>query len=693
MKKITISLFAVWICLASAQAQITPLNNNESMTFLGLLNNTKGIFYSKKTNRLWVSNGTAGGTTAVTNKVLMSANGASATMNGKLYFAGNTADNGVELWVTDGTDAGTNLVKDINPGVAGSMPADRFLVLNNQMYFSAFTSAHGRELWKSDGTTAGTVMIKDIVPGTGGSNQENFFKTTIAGNQVFFIAHTPGAGEELWRTDGTDPGTYLVKDINPGSSSSIPFLQCTFNNKIVFSANDGTHDREPWISDGTAAGTILLKDISTGPLSSSPDHFIVFKSKVLFAATDFLNGQELWETDGTAAGTKLLKDIEPGIIGSAPLLVNGIKTMNKYYFTAYTTANGQEIWETDGTTAGTRIFADIEPGNGDSYPILMPAYANGFANPGLDPLFQGNKFFFSAFTTDKGRELYTFNVNSNSLSLVKNLDNNINDGVAGYWYYISNSALYFCGYDGTNNGELFKTDGTATNTSLVGSIRSIPGFADVQPFIIINNSLLFTGDNGDDPTNTYIDLYRVDAPESPLPLTLLSFRGHQLVDHNLLNWDIAHAVNVSHFEIERSFNGQSFNKLSEIPWTPAATQYQFTDHDLPKGQQQFYYRLRIKDMDGSSSYSDILRLQRISFNDQEVNIYRSGPGSISIQYTLPQAGAIVKICDLNGRTLSVSQLTSQQGSVIIPVNQPAANMIIVTVAYGNVLTSKKIVWK
>src|SRR5262249_60144077 len=73
----------------------------------------------------------------------------------------------------------------------------------------------GRELWKSDGTAAGTVLVKDIRPGPDYGYPENL---TGVGRTLFFTANDGVNGQELWKSDGTEAGTVLVKDINPGSA-------------------------------------------------------------------------------------------------------------------------------------------------------------------------------------------------------------------------------------------------------------------------------------------------------------------------------------------------------------------------------------------------------------------------------------------------------------------------------------------
>ena len=111
------------------------------------------------------------------------------------------------------------LVKDIRPGGYSSSPGS-LTALGNTLYFSANDGVNGTELWKSDGTAAGTVLVKDIFPSVSWSSSPRYL--TAVGNTLFFSANDGVNGEELWRSDGTAAGTVLVKDIFPGSSNSSP---------------------------------------------------------------------------------------------------------------------------------------------------------------------------------------------------------------------------------------------------------------------------------------------------------------------------------------------------------------------------------------------------------------------------------------------------------------------------------------
>src|SRR6266851_1483413 len=239
-------------------------------------------------------------------------------MTTKILFRANDGTHGDELWVTDGTAAGTALLDDIIPGSGGSGPAYITVLGNGKAVFAANDGTHGTELWVTDGTAAGTVLLDDIYPGSSPSYPR--YIIAIGNGKALFEANDGTHGRELWVTDGTAAGTALVDDINPGAVGSVPrYITSLGNGKAVFRANDGTHGYELWVTDGTAAGTALVDDINPGGGGSSPrDITVLGNGKALFSATDGTHGYELWVTDGTAAGTALADDIYPGSFGSNP---------------------------------------------------------------------------------------------------------------------------------------------------------------------------------------------------------------------------------------------------------------------------------------------------------------------------------------------------------------------------------------
>ena len=351
--------------------------------------------------------------------------------NRPVLFAADDGTNGIELWVTDGTDAGTFMVEDIHP-TGDSSPAD-MVHDSATKFFSADDGTSGRELWSVSGPfsdwTAGNTSVslaRDLNPGAGGSfpadlvaeGSELYFTaddgtsgrefwqkrfssyrkadiqpgptgssptdlTLFGSSDVFFAADDGINGRELWMTDGTTSGdtvvVSLVKDINPGGSSAPDnlisfgrFSSGTFSGFIFFTANDGTSGEELWKSDGTPEGTVLVKDINTGSASSFPSNFTRIGrtgSTLYFTADDGTSGHELWKSDGTPEGTVLVKDIAPGSVSSSPQQLTDVGSA--LFFAADDQTNGNEPWTIDGTSDGTFMIGNVAAGAASSNPTLF----------------------------------------------------------------------------------------------------------------------------------------------------------------------------------------------------------------------------------------------------------------------------------------------------------------------------------
>ncbi len=284
---------------------------------------------------LWKTNGTASGTVMVKdiNVGKGSSNVLGLTAFGtQVIFSASDSVHGQELWITNGTSTGTKMVKDIESTIPtfGSNPSG-FYLFNGKLYFSALTFANGLELWVTDGTTTGTKMVKDINAGNASSSPFTFDAITI-GSKFYFQATTNSQGAELWSSDGTSTNTKLLKDIRAGSASSDPFIDIDFftgrdnlfNGKIFLMANNGTNGNELWITNGTATGTTMVKDINPGTKSSvSSNNLSYFYTNLglYFPATNGTNGVEFWLSNGTSTGTKMIKDINVGADSSSPSVI------------------------------------------------------------------------------------------------------------------------------------------------------------------------------------------------------------------------------------------------------------------------------------------------------------------------------------------------------------------------------------
>lgn len=238
----------------------------------------------------------------------------SVLFNGKLIFEG-VDSLGAEPWITDGTTEGTHRLKDINSGgeLEFSSEPRSFAVYNGKVFFSARQWQMGRELWVTDGTEAGTVLFKELMPGTESSNPNQL---RMFNNKLYFSA-TTSAGSELWVSDGTPAGTVLLKDISPGAASSSPSWFYAFNGNLYFFANNGTHGQELWKSGGTTAGTVMVKDInpSAGFSQSALHAYVILNNQLYFTAEYATGDTRLFRTNGTAAGTTLIgQPVQPAVV-------------------------------------------------------------------------------------------------------------------------------------------------------------------------------------------------------------------------------------------------------------------------------------------------------------------------------------------------------------------------------------------
>jgi len=260
---------------------INPGSSNSNPTNL---TNVGGTLYFTATNgtggALYKTDGTSGGTVLLRQGSLLGSGGRKQlpNMNGIVYFVGNEATHGSELWRSDGTPAGTYMVKDIYPGAAGGVTvgSSALVVVGNNIFFSAADDdTHGFELWKSDGTEAGTVMVKDIDPAAFSSSSPKEL-ANINGELFFRAKGSPAAGDQPWTSDGTEAGTQQWASIRPANFSGARTFTLA-GGSVFFAANDGTNGLELWageattldVAPGEPAGHLSLSQNQPNPMRSA----------------------------------------------------------------------------------------------------------------------------------------------------------------------------------------------------------------------------------------------------------------------------------------------------------------------------------------------------------------------------------------------------------------------------------------
>ena len=697
MKKRILLTICTVIAALAAQAQVTQINSNKSLQFTYPLNSSKSIFVSNIDNHLWATDGTLAGTIELSTTISYAGNlGSTVFLNGKFIFSGTTAATGAELYITDGTPAGTMLVKDIYPGTTGSLPDADGALLNGFIYFTAETPAEGRELWRTDGSTAGTTFVKDIVPGVGGSNYTDAYHIFSTGTYLLFMARTPASGVELWTSDGSSAGTVLLKDINTGVDSSGVQLFYLFNNLVLFSANNGVNGNEIWKSDGTAAGTVLLKDINPGSGSSTTldmfgfsfsifQSFHIFKNRAYFNANDGTSTGQVWSTDGTAANTTLLKNVLPGTTLSFVLLLDAVNLPNKFIFPVSDGTTRSELWESDGTPGGTVLFKSYLAG---SIPVIFVPYSANYTTGSLtQDLFQGNKFFFSAATSAEGNELWVSDGILANTHIVKDINTGMADGIesANISYLYTTAGLYFAANNTTNGNELWKSDGTAAGTTIVADIFTGTGSADPNlNFFLVNSKILFEATNGD---NVATDLYAVDGTFIPLAVKLTDFTVQAQSADALIQWHTSAEINSKDFTIQRSFDGVHFDNIATVAAagnSSVSHGYMFTDAGIINSNRGIaYYRLLSAEIGGKTEYSKTITLL---LKGGQWNVRLLGNpvlGDISLIVTGGGNDVQVTVNDLSGKTVYSNKLLRVNAPVSIPATSLPHGFYVLVVTNGN----------
>jgi ELWxxDGT repeat protein len=264
--------------------------------------------------------------------------------------------------------AAVSLLKDINPStIPGSAGAANFVTANGLTFFLGYDATYGQELWCTDGTSAGTRVVRDIAPG---NSSPGIMRLTVVNNVVYFFASDGVNGVELWRSDGTLSGTHIVADIKKGPESSIPDYPSTgaissINGILYFAADDGT-GLGLWRSDGTDEGTYRVSGVTLlgGVLQ-------VAGGQLFFEGPGGNGGGELWTSDGTAAGTKQVSNIFPAEPHSGVGLFTA--TSSGVFFVALDGKGAVKLMFTKPDGSSLHLVSDLSPTGGSNGVVFMAA--------------------------------------------------------------------------------------------------------------------------------------------------------------------------------------------------------------------------------------------------------------------------------------------------------------------------------
>jgi trimeric autotransporter adhesin len=420
-----------------------------------------------------------------------------------------------------------NLVSSSDPGNSRFNNPPSFAVNNGVSYFAAEDGIHGRELWRSDGSSGGTYLVKDLNPGEAASNP---MEIAAGNNKVFFSAFTSVYGQELWVSDGTPEGTKILLDAKPGPGGSWPGQIVAAGKNIFFLTSPETsyyayrffpYGYQVWKTEGTERTTLLLLD-----LTDETNLFILQCTKVndlLFftVITSYTFEVELWRSDGTKEGTFPVKKFPSNFFG----LMHFTTYNNKLYFSA-NDGTGRQLWMSDGTGEGT-VPA---PGNNG---IGLTEYYHSKARIPFQQI--NNSLLMFGYSNSDGSGLYKYDATSNrGMELVKTLlPASAHPAAVQSEIVFVNEVVYFNLQSYAGNGEeLWRSDGTAANTKLIKRFEA--GYSNFYEPYAHNGKIYFTKEDnlyGREPwlsdgtaegTSLLKDIYKGPSVSSPSFFTTIN---------------------------------------------------------------------------------------------------------------------------------------------------------------------------
>jgi ELWxxDGT repeat protein len=656
---------------------------------------------------IWKSDGTEGGTAKLKHIALtfqqdnINVSYAAVehdliTSNNALYFTANDGTHGKELWRTDGTENGTHMTFDFNPGSTGSNP-NWLTVLNNQLYFSANTTLFnvGTELYGYNGQQFTSPI--DIFPGTTGSNPSNI--TAINNTLIFSATSNVTDGQELWVSDGSSPNSFEIDNINKlNNQGSDPQLFSVQNNKAFFVDNydinrDGLANEECvfvynapgkiWTGNVNTTGSEPGNWMPNGAPNSTDDVIIPVNPKNQMA-TDFMQVKNFFNNGSTI-------NVNTGLIFILGDFFNEgtINNANNGVF-ALVTNNTNTIR----SIGGTGIFnGQLTMSSGINARLTSDMKVNTLRVEGVDSIYLGDYSFtidnFNIFTpkfiTDGvgtlrlpvGGSPVLFSVMADAKSYTPLTITNT--GAFDYFSVNVKNGVYSGGYSGSGTAisqeavnKTWLVDESVAGGSNV-SITAQWNAADELPMFSRNNTYLShyingVWDNGTIGTAggtgpytftragiTGFSPFAVTSSPTILPLYLFNFAATNNNNNVLLKWQTQNEINTALFNVQRSIDGFHFNTITSLKAagnSTAINNYSYNDNDVAKlNVQKIYYQIQTVDKDSKINVSKIISVELTTVQNKMMIWPNPVKDVLNINVTGYSGDAVITIYDMTGRQL------------------------------------------
>jgi ELWxxDGT repeat protein len=390
-------------------------------------------------------------------------------------------------------------IADINKAQtnqSGLSPMVAPVELSGRAYIFASLNGRGSTLWSLDTPTSNPKFLLDFSPGEERNNGPSE-AVSLPGVGIFFNYYTATEGDELWMTDGSEGGTALVADLRVGPSSSSPSRLTHVHSTVFFTANDGVHGDEPWMTTGTADSTRMLGDLNPSGGSNAHAFVALDALRVLFYANDgptrqvyVWDGSEVTKVSTFAAHLQITSD--PLVIGgTAYLLVRDSNAGNQRSLFSTDGASMTLVTTTSHTSSSNLVDYGGKPhvavdnasivyfGGGTEQLVTTQTAAQG-------PRVLGTKLLFSGY---EGGNVAVFAWDGNAKTVLKQFVDL--SGEMPQWLGETDGFAYFAAKEAATGRELWRTDGTPTNTTIVKDFE--PYSADPTQAAAFAGSLLFYG--------------------------------------------------------------------------------------------------------------------------------------------------------------------------------------------------------
>lgn len=638
-------------------------------------------------------------------------------VNNKILFAGDSLNTQVyQLWVSDGTSAGTHFLKSFSSvsGSTGFMHQSEDIgdqhyepaVFNNNLYFFAYTFStnsngstyQGYDLWKSDGTFSGTIDLMQFQSefglGTGGfsHNRPSF---CIMNNELYFAGGLDQNGVNLWKTDGTNV-TKVANVAANGFDGWGPAYLTTYNNHVYFVANDFVSGPEVWQSDGTAAGTVLLKDIIPGTDGVTNRASLVTGLNPEFAISGgylYFNGwrnnkfnfRNVYRTDGTAAGTiRLDTTIYAANPAYQPYEPYQADVNGTYFFRGF--PNGLStgtsgLFKSSGAVATT---TEIITNNNLKTHGVFASFKNKLYFDGTQGTgsLQQDGLCVSDGTTAGTYMVFSFPY-GNSDAITRDF---VNGGTLLYFreqMKVSNTA---------QDWRMVETDGTAAGTAI---LYGVTAFSRVT---LLNGEAYFWGQdtlNFPAPFNptapSVFGIYKFPTGGT-LPVTLISFTASVINNKQVqLDWQTANELNNKGFYIEHSDQSLQFSSIQFTNASSNSSQknsYSYLDKNPFDGIN--YYRLKQVDIDGKFTFSPVQKIQIENNNAVAISPNPVKDGKLTI-YNHLHGNIVLHVADMKGGVLVKRTYAGNQDVIECDVQALPAGVYLLRLENNGSVISKKFI--